>query len=123
MRQFAHGIDRGPGTQDQANGDRGMCATCGCSDTHGVHQTTIRLEQEILARNQQLAEATAAGSRGLTQNLVSSPGSGKTTLLERTIRDSQGQLLPAGRAIFCGKALIAMASWINARLTLMTSRS
>ncbi len=60
-----------------------------------LHRTTIALEQEILAKNQRLAERNRgwfAGRRILALNLVSSPGSGKTTLLERTIRDLQGQL-------------------------------
>jgi hydrogenase nickel incorporation protein HypB len=57
--------------------------------------TTIALEQDILAKNQLLAERNRgwlAGREILALNLVSSPGSGKTTLLERTIRDLQSQL-------------------------------
>jgi hydrogenase nickel incorporation protein HypB len=57
---------------------------------------TIRLEQDILAKNDRLAER----NRGWFQrrqifavNLMSSPGAGKTTLLERTIRDL-GRELP-----------------------------
>ena len=60
-----------------------------------LHRTTIALEQEILAKNQRLAERNRgwfAGRGILALNLVSSPGSGKTTLLERTIRDLQGEL-------------------------------
>ncbi len=95
-----------------------MCATCGCSDgseakltdlqhhhhdghthhhgpeaghTHShSHGTTVQLEKEVLARNNQLAERNRgwlAGRNILALNLVSSPGAGKTTLLERTIRD------------------------------------
>jgi hydrogenase nickel incorporation protein HypB len=55
-----------------------------------VHGSTIVLEKEILARNNQLAERNRgwlAGRKILALNLVSSPGAGKTTLLERTIRD------------------------------------
>jgi hydrogenase nickel incorporation protein HypB len=51
---------------------------------------TIQLEQELLAKNSQLAERNRgwlAGRNILALNLVSSPGAGKTTLLERTIRD------------------------------------
>ena len=53
------------------------------------HGTTIALEQQILAKNQLLAERNRgwlAGREILALNLVSSPGSGKTTLLETTIR-------------------------------------
>jgi hydrogenase nickel incorporation protein HypB len=59
-----------------------------------MHQTTITVEQEVLAKNQQLAQRNRVWfeQRGiLALNLVSSPGSGKTTLLERTIRDLHGQ--------------------------------
>jgi hydrogenase nickel incorporation protein HypB len=89
-----------------------VCDTCGCSDdagarlitlehrhdhgdghahTHGT--TTVLLEQNVLARNDELAErnrAWLAGRDVLAVNLMSSPGSGKTTLLERTIRDLAG---------------------------------
>jgi hydrogenase nickel incorporation protein HypB len=54
------------------------------------HGTIITLEQEVLARNDKLAERVRgwlAGRGILALNLVSSPGAGKTTLLERTIRD------------------------------------
>jgi hydrogenase nickel incorporation protein HypB len=54
------------------------------------HATTLRLEQQILAKNDRLAERNRgwfAGRNILAVNLVSSPGAGKTTLLERTIRD------------------------------------
>ncbi len=55
-----------------------------------LHGTTVALEQDILAKNQHLAEHNRDwfAERGiLALNLVSSPGSGKTMLLERTIRD------------------------------------
>ncbi len=57
--------------------------------------TTIRLETEILATNDRLAERNRgwfAGRNILALNLVSSPGAGKTTLLERTIRELGGEL-------------------------------
>ena len=60
-----------------------------------MHGTTVVLEQNILAKNQHLAEHNRDwfAERGiLALNLVSSPGSGKTTLLERTIRDLQQQM-------------------------------
>jgi hydrogenase nickel incorporation protein HypB len=69
-----------------------MCDTCGCSDsevriTDRAH--TVVLEQDILAKNDDLAahnrsHLQAAGVFAI--NLMSSPGAGKTTLLERTIR-------------------------------------
>ncbi|HUL68125.1 MAG TPA: hydrogenase nickel incorporation protein HypB [Burkholderiaceae bacterium] len=56
----------------------------------------VTLEQQILAKNQQLAERNRgwlAGRGVLALNLVSAPGSGKTTLLERTLRDLRGELV------------------------------
>ena len=56
---------------------------------------TIRLEQDILAKNNLLAERNRGWFEGrqiLALNLMSSPGAGKTTLLERTIRDLGGEL-------------------------------
>jgi hydrogenase nickel incorporation protein HypB len=60
------------------------------------HVTSITLEQDILAKNQLLAERNRgwlAGRSILALNLMSSPGAGKTTLLERTIHDL-GATLP-----------------------------
>ena len=58
------------------------------SDDHHLHE--IRLEQDVLSKNNMLAER----NRGYFEakdvfavNIVSSPGAGKTTLLERTIRE------------------------------------
>ncbi len=70
---------------------------------HGHHQATgvhahgrtVTLEQEVLARNNRLAERNRGwlgGRNILALNLVSSPGAGKTTLLERTIRDLRGTI-------------------------------
>jgi hydrogenase nickel incorporation protein HypB len=58
---------------------------------HDRQSETIRLEREVLERNDRLAERNRgffAARRVLALNLVSSPGAGKTTLLERTIRDA-----------------------------------
>ncbi|WP_328477975.1 hydrogenase nickel incorporation protein HypB [Actinoplanes sp. NBC_00393] len=63
-----------------------MCGTCGCDQKIEV----VTLEQKVLARNDEIAEANRerlAGDGIVAVNLMSSPGSGKTTLLERTIRD------------------------------------
>ncbi len=89
-----------------------MCTTCGCSDTarltvtrmhepgaahdHGQHHhhardaKTLRLEQDILGKNDAIAarnRADFAAGRLLALNLLSAPGSGKTSLLERTLRE------------------------------------
>lgn len=58
--------------------------------TAKVHSTTIELEQEILGKNQGIANRNRAWlteKNILALNLVSSPGSGKTTLLEKTLND------------------------------------
>lgn len=66
------------------------------TDVHRTDQTsrTLRLEQEVLAKNNRLAERNRGWltGRGIVAcNLMSSPGAGKTTLLERTIRDLGGE--------------------------------
>ncbi len=56
---------------------------------------TIRLEQDILAKNNRIAERNRGWFEGrqiFAVNLMSAPGAGKTTLLERTIRDLGGEL-------------------------------
>ncbi|MDR1200298.1 MAG: hydrogenase nickel incorporation protein HypB [Tannerellaceae bacterium] len=79
-----------------------MCGTCGCgghghshdhehSDGHHHHgeRTIIQVEQDILQRNNLLAERNRGyfeAKKILCLNLMSSPGSGKTSLLEETIR-------------------------------------
>ena len=66
------------------------------ADLHAqAHRTTLTLEQNLLAKNDQLAAKNRAWFHEqeiLGLNLVSSPGSGKTTLLTRTIRDLQEQI-------------------------------
>tara|TARA_R110002096_G_scaffold245529_1_gene437760 strand:+ start:1213 stop:2169 length:957 start_codon:yes stop_codon:yes gene_type:complete len=60
-----------------------------------AHGTTIQLEEEILAKNNLLAERNRGWFEGrniLALNLVSSPGSGKTTLLQKTITDLKQDL-------------------------------
>lgn len=90
-----------------------MCGDCGCETTeitvrrpgdgqghgHDHHHDhphgrdrearVLKVEVEILAKNQELAAANRAlfaARRVVALNLVSSPGSGKTTLLEHTLR-------------------------------------
>lgn len=60
-----------------------------------IHGTTVDLEQDILAKNNRLAEQNRAWFQAhhiLALNLVSSPGAGKTTLLEHTLRDLAASL-------------------------------
>ena len=57
-------------------------------DWDGSGPRTIRLEENVLAKNDALAAATRAqlAARGaLMVNILSSPGSGKTTLLEKSL--------------------------------------
>jgi hydrogenase nickel incorporation protein HypB len=89
-----------------------MCATCGCGEPEHHHRhehgpgdvphvhphapsRTVRLEQEVLAKNDRLAERNRSwlAEHGVVAlNLMSSPGAGKTTLLERTVRELGGEL-------------------------------
>ena len=93
-----------------------MCDTCGCGSnevtfrkpgqspdhTHSQdhhhhdhphdhnhdHSNTIDVEQDVLSKNNLLAERNRGYFQALgilALNLVSSPGSGKTTILEKTI--------------------------------------
>lgn len=77
-----------------------MCGVCGCShpadhrehlgrsDHHHATNEFLRVEQDILAKNDHFAMGNRrrlASSGVLALNLVSSPGSGKTTLLVKTI--------------------------------------
>jgi hydrogenase nickel incorporation protein HypB len=66
----------------------------GPAHTHEATRT-IRLEQDVLAKNNLLAERNRGwfdGREILALNLMSSPGAGKTTLLERTLRDLSPEL-------------------------------
>jgi hydrogenase nickel incorporation protein HypB len=59
------------------------------------HERKLEIEQDVLGRNNLLAERNRGyfeAKNVLALNLVSSPGSGKTSLLERTIRE-QGKHL------------------------------
>jgi hydrogenase nickel incorporation protein HypB len=61
----------------------------GHSHSHS-HGETVRMEMDVLAKNNRLAERNRgwfAGRNILALNLMSAPGAGKTTLLERTISD------------------------------------
>jgi hydrogenase nickel incorporation protein HypB len=53
-----------------------------------MHGCTAQLEQDLLAKNQLIAERNRGWFEGreiLAVNLMSSPGAVKTTLLEKTI--------------------------------------
>jgi hydrogenase nickel incorporation protein HypB len=53
------------------------------------HGNLLRIEQDVLVRNNRMAERNRGWLEGrgvLALNLLSSPGAGKTTLLEKTIR-------------------------------------
>ncbi|MBF0274928.1 MAG: hydrogenase nickel incorporation protein HypB [Nitrospinae bacterium] len=102
-----------------------MCDTCGCSegnsvtikkpgeDSHEHHHhdehhhhhphehnheakgKTIAVEQDVLQKNNLLAEQNRKYFKKksiFTLNLVSSPGSGKTTLLEKTLADNKDDI-------------------------------
>lgn len=93
-----------------------MCIDCGCGTEPGHdHQhdhahahahdhdhehnertsRTIRIEEDLLAKNNRLAahnRARFAAAQLLVLNLVSSPGSGKTSILERTLNDLKDKL-------------------------------
>jgi len=60
------------------------------ADHNHLHGKEIEVEQDILSKNNLLAERNRGyfeAKNILALNLVSSPGSGKTSLLERTIKD------------------------------------
>jgi hydrogenase nickel incorporation protein HypB len=79
-----------------------MCTDCGCSaplpghdHSHEHHSRTVRIEQDLLAKNQRLAAANRTrfeAQQLFVLNLVSSPGSGKTSILERTLSELAGQM-------------------------------
>jgi hydrogenase nickel incorporation protein HypB len=74
-----------------------MCTTCGCEEHvhEHTHARTVRLEENILAKNDAYAAENRRrlAARGIfALNLVSSPGAGKTTLLVKTIETLAGRL-------------------------------
>jgi hydrogenase nickel incorporation protein HypB len=59
------------------------------------HSHEIKIEQDIMHKNDMLAERNRGffeAKKIFTLNLVSSPGSGKTSLLERTINDLKKEI-------------------------------
>ncbi len=89
-----------------------MCGICGCSDNanqsshshshdfshrHHPHAVpnTIQIEQDILAKNNELASLNRhyfQQKKILALNLMSSPGAGKTTLLAKTISNLKSNI-------------------------------
>ena len=77
-----------------------MCTECGCSSSghshnHEHESRTIRVEEDLLAKNKRLAAGNRqlfASNHLLVLNLVSAPGSGKTSILEQTLADLKGEL-------------------------------
>uniref|UniRef100_UPI0032170B15 hydrogenase nickel incorporation protein HypB n=1 Tax=uncultured Draconibacterium sp. TaxID=1573823 RepID=UPI0032170B15 len=99
-----------------------MCDTCGCGDSNNVriyepksdhrhlhehemlhhhhhdehrHNRTISVEQDILSKNNLLAERNRGYFEALgifAVNMVSSPGSGKTSIIERSIAGMEAEL-------------------------------
>lgn len=85
-----------------------MCGVCGCSEgetrieaqpalraTPDDESRLLRVEQDILSKNNQLAAHNRehfARAGVLALNLVSSPGAGKTTLLVKTLERLQGEV-------------------------------
>ena len=84
-----------------------MCIECGCGENNHQHDhdhhphshshshKTLRVEENLLAKNMRLAEDNRTMFRDknvFVLNLVSSPGSGKTTLLEKTLRELGSEL-------------------------------
>ncbi|MFA5514768.1 MAG: hydrogenase nickel incorporation protein HypB [Desulfuromonadales bacterium] len=79
-----------------------MCIDCGCgphphqhpAGHHHHEHRTLRVEEDLLAKNDRLAAANRQLFRQqgvFVLNLVSSPGSGKTSILERTLTDLRGR--------------------------------
>lgn len=88
-----------------------MCGICGCSEEnmhaedhvhkhdhlsqHSHDDHLIDVEQDILAKNNQLASHNHhyfQKENILALNIMSSPGSGKTTLLAKTIADLKHEI-------------------------------
>jgi len=65
-----------------------MCEQCGCGEANSPIKKTIKIEEDILSKNNKLADEIRhelSHRKTLMVNLMSSPGSGKTTLLEKSL--------------------------------------
>jgi hydrogenase nickel incorporation protein HypB len=91
---------------DAATGDLHFGHGAACVSVPGLSQARmVRLEQDILGKNNRFAEDNRAhfASHGvLALNLVSSPGSGKTTLLCATIEALRARADPTPVAVIEG---------------------
>jgi hydrogenase nickel incorporation protein HypB len=88
----ARGHERPRGDNDAGGG--GGVQLLGRARDDQRRAALVRLERDVLARNNGLAAENRgffAGRGVLALNLISSPGSGKTALLERTLRDLGGE--------------------------------
>jgi hydrogenase nickel incorporation protein HypB len=67
-----------------------MCETCGCGQAtaQNAARRTIAIEEDVLARNNEIAAAvrhSLAHRHALMLNMLSAPGAGKTLLLETAL--------------------------------------
>ena len=79
---------------EHAHGD--ACVRVGVVRPAGAPSRIVRLERDLLGRNDELATRNRAELQSagiLALNLMSSPGAGKTTLLVRTLEHLRGQFL------------------------------
>ncbi|MGH6934302.1 MAG: hydrogenase nickel incorporation protein HypB [Dongiaceae bacterium] len=94
-----HDHDGTSHVQHHAGGDLHFGQGAAGVHVGGVSQVRLmRIEQDILSKNQGFAEenrARLAASRMLALNLISSPGAGKTTLLVATINALKSRLAVA----------------------------
>jgi hydrogenase nickel incorporation protein HypB len=90
---------------DHGHADHGHEPDHGHHHDNGQVTRTVELEQDIMAKNNQVAAHNRGwlDDRGIVAlNVMSSPGSGKTTLLTRTITDLQGSDTPRPIAVVEG---------------------
>ncbi len=85
-----HGAHSHTHDHDHHHHEEGHAHDHHSNDHHHSHGREIRVEQDILSKNNLLAERNRGffeAKKIFAINLVSSPGSGKTSLLEKTIKD------------------------------------
>jgi hydrogenase nickel incorporation protein HypB len=88
--EHTHTHDHPDTYRDHHHHDEGHAHEHHQADHHHSHGKEIAVEQDILSKNNLLAERNRGyfeAKNILALNLVSSPGSGKTSLLEKTIKD------------------------------------
>lgn len=91
IHEHSHEHDHGDGTVHSHSHDHEHGHTHDHSHDYAhAHAIEIKIEQDILHKNDKLAERNRGyfeAKNILSINMVSSPGSGKTSLLERTIKE------------------------------------